>query len=71
MANVYVNKDGIWNKIRCPYVNVDGVWCVVRSVYVRTPTEWKKVWQFEAEILTLPVNFNKRQEIQDVCACAA
>lgn len=71
MTGIYINSDGVWNRIKHPMVNVDGVWLVCKNVWINANGKWHKVWQFEAEIITLPVNFKTRQEIHDVCACAA
>lgn len=71
MTGIFTKQNDTWRPIKCPATNVDGVWYPIRSVFHRNNGQWHKIWQFEAEIITLPVNFETRQEIHDVCACAA
>ena len=71
MTGVYVNEWGTWHRVQYPQVNVDGVWLVCKAVWVNGEGIWHKIWEFEAEYMTLPRNFISEREIQDVCACAA
>lgn len=72
MTGVFTNQNGEWHYIHAPQVNVDDVWCLCKAVFVKAEGEWHRVWQRDANVLTLPVRrVPIYKEIHDVRSCAA